>query len=205
MPKKGYKRTPEHQANLTAALRGRRLSESHKKNISKVQKGKILSAYSRDKLSRARMGVKSPLRGRTLSDDVKYKISESLKRAYAEGRVSKKATYRSDAEVAFFDKLKKVLPDCVPQYTLPNGKHPFDIYVPSINTLIEFDGCFWHACPDHFPLAGNYSSVKKSLMNSSLAEDVAKAAGYKVLRIWEHEDQDLFIAKIVGKSMGGRR
>ncbi len=55
------------------------------------------------------------------------------------------------------------------------------------------DGCFWHACPIH----GTKPRVNQAYWGPKLARNVARdreensalaAAGWRVLRIWEHED-----------------
>ena len=57
------------------------------------------------------------------------------------------------------------------------------------------DGCFWHGCPEHFTepkanaawwldkIAGNQERDRRST-------GLLEAAGWRVLRIWEHVDAD---------------
>ena len=40
--------------------------------------------------------------------------------------------------------LRKVYPDTVDRYYLPNSKTEIDIYIPSLNVGIEYDGVYWH-------------------------------------------------------------
>lgn len=55
------------------------------------------------------------------------------------------------------------------------------------------DGCFWHSCPRHHtvPKANREWWVAKLAANVERDRDTdrrLRAAGWKVIRIWEHED-----------------
>jgi DNA mismatch endonuclease (patch repair protein) len=55
------------------------------------------------------------------------------------------------------------------------------------------DGCYWHGCPAHHrqpTLNSEYWSAKiRRNRDRDLATDqLLIAAGWKVIRIWEHED-----------------
>lgn len=47
--------------------------------------------------------------------------------------------------------------------------------------IIEFNGCFWHACPECFP--------KKKSQEEKMTRRIAifKSYGYQTIVIWEHE------------------
>lgn len=67
-----------------------------------------------------------------------------------------------------------------------------DLKICGQKTLLFIDGCFWHACPDHFsaPKQNNLFWKKKIESNQNrdrLYGKILKARGYKVVRIWEHE------------------
>jgi len=66
-------------------------------------------------------------------------------------------------------------------------------------TAIFVDGCFWHGCPKHATKpANNRAFWKKKLggnkMRDRLVNRTLRRAGWKVVRIWEHE-----LAKLRGK------
>jgi DNA mismatch endonuclease (patch repair protein) len=64
---------------------------------------------------------------------------------------------------------------------------------PKARVAVFVDGCFWHGCPDH----GVEPRVNSEYWSSKIARNVARdeettaalrAAGWSVVRVWEHED-----------------
>jgi DNA mismatch endonuclease (patch repair protein) len=67
-----------------------------------------------------------------------------------------------------------------------------DIAFPRLRLAVFIDGCFWHACPIH----GNQPRANTDYWRPKLARNVQRdravdtalnAAGWRVLRAWEHE------------------
>ncbi len=67
-----------------------------------------------------------------------------------------------------------------------------DVVFPGARVVVFIDGCFWHACPIHgtSPKANSdywapklRENVERDLRNTEGLE----AAGWHVLRLWEHE------------------
>ena len=55
------------------------------------------------------------------------------------------------------------------------------------------DGCFWHGCPEHFPVAKTNAvywaeKVEKNMSRDRDTDERLEAAGWHVVRVWEHED-----------------
>lgn len=71
---------PEVGQKISAALKGRKMSESRKRKISASLKGRRLSAEHKRKLSARFGGASNPMYGRKLSKESRAKISESLTR-----------------------------------------------------------------------------------------------------------------------------
>lgn len=64
------------------------------------------------------------------------------------------------------------------------------------------DGCFWHQCPEHgnVPRAnGSYwrPKLKRNVARDRAVDAALAAAGWQVLRIWEHDDLDLAADAVV--------
>jgi DNA mismatch endonuclease (patch repair protein) len=61
--------------------------------------------------------------------------------------------------------------------------------------VIFVDGCFWHSCPKHSNKPKSNSSFWEKKLEANKARDrlVSRAlrkAGWKVIRIWEHDLKD---------------
>lgn len=87
-----------------------------------------------------------------------------------------------------------------------------DIAFPSFKIAIFLDGCFWHGCPIHGTWPKNNAKWwrDKILANRKRDHDTdrkLKANGWSVVRIWEHEDTDVVVKRLVHllKARGARR
>ena len=76
---------------------------------------------------------------------------------------------------------------------LPGLRRRADLVFPRLKVAVYVDGCFWHSCPDHGTTPRNNRDwwIAKLAANvrrdrdtdTRLTED-----GWRVVRIWEHED-----------------
>jgi DNA mismatch endonuclease (patch repair protein) len=79
-----------------------------------------------------------------------------------------------------------------------------DIYFPRSRLAIFADGCFWHGCDEcgHVPKRNTAFWALKIQRNRDRdlrTSQTLRAAGIRVLRLWEHElkkDMDACVAKI---------
>lgn len=72
-------------------------------------------------------------------------------------------------------------------------RRTIDIAFPRQQLAVFVDGCFWHGCPEHgtAPSANAAWWTTKLSVNAARDRDtteVLEAAGWRVLRIWEHVD-----------------
>lgn len=63
---------------------------------------------------------------------------------------------------------------------------------PALRLAVFVDGCFWHACPRHATQPRNNAAFWRQKLAANRARDrevnrALRAAGWRVLRIWEHE------------------
>jgi DNA mismatch endonuclease (patch repair protein) len=80
-------------------------------------------------------------------------------------------------------------------------KEKIDVAFPSKKLAIFVDGCFWHGCPIHSHLPKSHENYWHPKLRRNIERDQAKnlrleAEGWRILRFWEHELNDL--EKIVG-------
>jgi DNA mismatch endonuclease (patch repair protein) len=67
-----------------------------------------------------------------------------------------------------------------------------DFVFPRLRLAVFVDGCFWHGCPRHATQPRNHAAFWRRKLAANRARDrrvnrALRAAGWRVLRIWEHE------------------
>jgi DNA mismatch endonuclease (patch repair protein) len=67
-----------------------------------------------------------------------------------------------------------------------------DFVFPKSRTAIFVDGCFWHGCPRHATKPKNnrafwHRKLSANKTRDRLVNRTLRRAGWRVLRIWEHE------------------
>ncbi len=77
-----------------------------------------------------------------------------------------------------------------------------DIVFRSHRLCVFVDGCFWHGCPKHFACPKTNSSWWNEKIAATKARDrsqsaLLRAAGWNVLRIWEHEITSAKVASVL--------
>lgn len=77
-----------------------------------------------------------------------------------------------------------------------------DVAFPTERLAVFIDGCYWHSCPEH----GSYPHTNTDWWRAKLVATRARderntklltQAGWKVLRIWEHEDVGAATSRVV--------
>jgi DNA mismatch endonuclease, patch repair protein len=91
---------------------------------------------------------------------------------------------------------------------LPNLRRTADLVFPRLRLAVFIDGCYWHFCPEH----GHFPVSNPGYWNGKLTRNVERdretdflleAAGWKVLRYWEHTPVNEIAAAILDET--GRR
>jgi DNA mismatch endonuclease (patch repair protein) len=76
---------------------------------------------------------------------------------------------------------------------LPGTRRRADVAFITAKIAVFVDGCFWHGCPEH----GTWPKVNAGWWQAKIAGNLRRdrdtdrrlaAAGWKVLRFWEHDD-----------------
>jgi len=68
-----------------------------------------------------------------------------------------------------------------------------DMLFAAARVAVYVDGCWWHACPEHFKPARTNAQYWGPKIEGNRARDLAvdsalAAAGWLSVRVWEHED-----------------
>jgi DNA mismatch endonuclease (patch repair protein) len=81
-----------------------------------------------------------------------------------------------------------------------------DISFGPAKVAVFVDGCFWHGCPrhgSHVPKVNQDYWVEKIMKNKARDRDTdrkLRAAGWQIIRVWEHQDPDQ-AARRIAKSV----
>lgn len=74
---------------------------------------------------------------------------------------------------------------------VPGRKVKPDITFTRQHLAVFVDGCYWHSCPEHGRMPSDPSGYWKVKLQRNVDRDrkvdeALRAAGWRVLRIWEH-------------------
>jgi DNA mismatch endonuclease, patch repair protein len=83
-----------------------------------------------------------------------------------------------------------------------------DIAFTARRVAVFVDGCFWHCCPEHGTQPANNTWYWEPKLARNVARDRAAdaalgAAGWSVVRIWEHESLEAAVAAVVAAVEAG--
>jgi DNA mismatch endonuclease (patch repair protein) len=85
---------------------------------------------------------------------------------------------------------------------LPELPRLADLVFPTAKVAVFVDGCFWHGCPDHgrrqHRTNGWYwpEKIERNVARDRDTDAQLAAAGWRSLRVWEHEDPDQAAVRI---------
>jgi DNA mismatch endonuclease, patch repair protein len=85
-----------------------------------------------------------------------------------------------------------------------------DVVFTRARVAVFVDGCFWHGCPEHqvIPRSNRDYWVPKLRRNTDRdreVDDALTGVGWRVIRIWEHEDPAAAAAQIEAEVVSRRR
>jgi DNA mismatch endonuclease, patch repair protein len=84
---------------------------------------------------------------------------------------------------------------------LPGLRRTADIVFRPAKLAVFIDGCYWHGCPEHYvppkTNPGYWSGkVARNVARDRDTDEQLQAAGWTVLRFWEHESAEDCAVKI---------
>ncbi len=77
-----------------------------------------------------------------------------------------------------------------------------DVAFTRSRVAVFVDGCFWHGCPEHgrTPQTNQDYWIPKLAANEARdarVDTALRAAGWRVVRVWEHEDVVVAVQRVV--------
>jgi DNA mismatch endonuclease (patch repair protein) len=84
------------------------------------------------------------------------------------------------------------------------SRRTIDIVFGPAKVAVFLDGCFWHGCPQHATQPKSNAEWWRTKLDKNMARDREttehlEAAGWTVLRFWEHEDPET-VARAVAQA-----
>ncbi|MFB8175159.1 very short patch repair endonuclease [Streptomyces sp. NPDC055966] len=84
-------------------------------------------------------------------------------------------------------------------------RRTIDIVFTKAKVAIFLDGCFWHGCPEHATHPKANAAWWRAKLDKNMARDLEttehlRAAGWTVLRFWEHESPE-DVARRIARSV----
>ena len=81
------------------------------------------------------------------------------------------------------------------------GRAKADVVFTRHRVAVFVDGCFWHGCPEHCRLPARNSDYWTAKIGRNRERDervsgALRADGWQVVRIWEHEDVVVALARV---------
>lgn len=85
---------------------------------------------------------------------------------------------------------------------LSDSSRRADVVFAGPKVVVFVDGCFWHFCPKHrtFPKANAawwLTKLKGNRRRDADTDRKLKRAGWRVVRVWEHEPATKAVARII--------
>jgi very-short-patch-repair endonuclease len=172
--------TIERRQKLINSLKGHIMTDETKRKISESNKGKhFLTQKQKKHLSE--IG-----KGRKHSQETKRKMKESR---------AKFVTPKKDTSIEV--KLQNFLKElCIEFYThqyIKDIEHKYqcDIFIPTMNMIIEADGDYWHGNPKMYLDIELNKRQKQKRFNDDIRTKELLKKGYRVVRIWENEIKEM--------------
>lgn len=193
----GYKiHTEEHKEKLRKSFTGNKYREG-KEPWNKGTKG----LYKSPKTPEVRKRISDSLKGHPCyKDKVRGRnISIANKKHYKEHpeRAEKFRILRSKMKIPMTDstieiKVQNFLKDLhveflTHQHMKIDHAYQCDVYIPSMNLVIECDGDYWHGNPNKYSNEDLTEKQKKQKKRDSARTKELIEKGYRVIRIWENE------------------
>ena len=89
----------------------------------------------------------------------------------------------------------------VAQRPIPVVRRSADVIFTRARVAVFVDGCYWHGCPDHYRPSRRNAEFWSDKINANRRRDeeanrLLQEAGWRVVRVWEHEDPSIAARRI---------
>lgn len=125
------------------------------------------------------------------------------------GAMARQRTQETAAEVALRRLLhRKGYRYRIHRQPVPGLRRTADIVFSRQRVAVFVDGCFWHCCPEHGTWPKRNAEWWRSKLEANQrrdrdTNDRLAAAGWQVVRVWEHESAEEAAERVVRVLAGG--
>lgn len=166
-------------------------------------RGKKMSQESREKMSAAKKryyenGGQCHARGRMKTPQERKKLSQSTVKMWKEGKFKYgNGLFRSKLEIQFFEEFQRYDPATEHSFKLitQDKTYVFDVFVPSLNLVVEINGDYWHLNPSLYDASYRDESRQVTAQDVWASDEiriqVAKSHGHNAIVIWESDAKRL--------------
>lgn len=183
---------------------GKKHNKETKNKISNSRKGKATGKNNSMAKKKWRDKSKKNLIKRWQSgelDDKKIFFSERLKQTIREGKIKSVCVSKKEKEILKY--IENLGFEVVGSYRIDTKI--CDIFIPSLNLIIEYNGDYWHCNPKKYK--SNYFNHKKNLFAKQIWEydrnklEIIRNNGYNLEVIWETDIKNNYkiIKNIIAK------
>jgi DNA mismatch endonuclease (patch repair protein) len=93
---------------------------------------------------------------------------------------------------------------------IPSLRRTADVVFPSNRIAVFVDGCYWHGCAEHYrPARLNdtfwSTKIEGNRQRDRETDQLLSAAGWSVIRVWEHEDPAEAASRVIRAIRQGAR
>lgn len=169
---------------------GKKHSDKSKKEISKSRKGKGVgeknSMSNPEWKKKASQNLKKKWQSGDL-EDVRKRMSEQMKKTIKLGKIKSFNSSKKEKQINSY--IQNLGFNTIQSYRIDTKI--CDIFIPSLNLIIEYFGDYWHCNPQKYN--SNYFNKKKSLFAEQIWKydktkvDLIKSLGYNLEVIWESD------------------
>lgn len=198
MPAGKYIRTPEIKEKNAVSAKGNTHGRGRLgcKDTVLTRYRKAVSKIGASNYQYGRTGVLSPNFGRKHTIETILKKSKSGKLAWEQGRYKSPSGKQSSWEKRITSIVIAIDPTFTRQFPIDSKR--FDLGSETHRLLVELDGCYWHRCAVH----KHHIDAEKNKENDEIKDRLAKDSGYRLLRIYEH-DESVAVQRIFSCCLNG--
>jgi G:T-mismatch repair DNA endonuclease (very short patch repair protein) len=169
---------------------GKKHTEKSLEKISKSRKNKGVGEKNAMHNLKWRKKASENLKKKWMSGDlenVRKKMSNKLKETRRLGKIKSGITSKKEIEIVEF--LKKIGLETIHSYKIDTKI--CDVYIPSLNLIIEYFGDYWHCNPNKYD--SKYFNQKKNMYAEEIWDydkrkvDLIVSYGYNLEVLWESD------------------